>query len=174
VPLDPRQCGGLLRQLRPPQRLYGWRLIYGDPADDRNAYRHAFRERLAKVVGYWDSHAYILFAKLTDVQWEKLQTDGLTWGVDVVAGPDAYDRHEYWGNWRAYKEGHRLCLEGADPAATRGWRERLGVTSVKRFCVYRDGRESPDDTAWDDPVALGVVVEPKSCERLVEAGGAGQ
>jgi len=168
VPLAPRECGRVLVRLTGPQRQYGWYLLYGDPADVRNAYRHAFRERLHSVLG-WDLHPYLLAARLSDQQWQQLQSRGLTWGVDVVMEPDVHGRYPMLGGQPAYKKGDVLRLGDAGPGQSLRGKGQTGVTSFKRFWVEREGWGDRAHPPWENSLPMGVTVRPKSRERLVAA-----
>jgi hypothetical protein len=166
VSLDPREVGMVLLPLRPEQRGYGWYLIYGDPTDTRNAYRHAFRAQLREAIQ--EAHPYVLFARFSESQWEELQTEGLTWGVDVLIEPDAHEVGPWFGSWSPYRQGDGFRLEDVDEEQGRRWGGQLGVTSWQRLSVYREGRDPPGDPAWDHMLPLGIVVKPKSVARLTE------
>jgi hypothetical protein len=167
VALDPRQVGMVFLPLRPEQRRYGWHLIYDDPTDTRNAYRRAFREHLADVIP--DERVYLLLARFSEGQWERLKTEGLTWGVDVLIEPDAHDLDLWFSTWYAYREGDEFRLREAREGEGRGWHWRVPVTSWLRFYVCREGYDPPDDLYDELALPRGVLVKPKSAARLTEA-----
>jgi len=172
VPLDPRACGRVFALLSGPQARYGWYLTYDDPTDRHNAYRHAFREQLRSVIE--DEHPYRLFARLTDEQWQRLNTVGLRWGKEVFFEPSAVETSRCWGTWPGYEDGDLLELLDRKPAPPEhglggplphdGSRlTRIGVTAMKW---------SQSDRTYGMFVPLGLMVKPRSSERLVGSSSA--
>jgi len=154
VHLDLREFSQLAGRLTVPQRRWGGRLIYRDPTDQRNAYRHSFREiaiqRLRADLGW-----YLLIARLNEDQWRMLQDEGLRWGTDVQLGPTfSTQRHGMgWGQFRRLHEGDLLQLVRTE--TEDGGEARLSIVRENRM--------------WESiPLAASMRVEPKSTERLVE------
>jgi hypothetical protein len=80
--VDWRALGRLMERLDLVQRMHGGYLTYGDPADKRNAWRHAYRERVMREA--WQSPwLYRFLASLSDAQFEQLKGEGLRVGVDM-------------------------------------------------------------------------------------------
>jgi hypothetical protein len=76
VPVDVRDLVWLRAELGEAQWRWGGELIYGDPADRGNAYRHAFLARLLRTVRE-DSDFLWILGQLDDEQWQRLTGEGL-------------------------------------------------------------------------------------------------
>lgn len=143
VPLDPATCSRVLGQLRPAQLYWGGRLIYGNSADWRNAYRLVFRERLLSMLGARqapDPRAPApivtsrMLSRMSNEQWWQLSSSGLVWGVDFQYEPDPGDT--LLPAALPYQAGHVFRLSPVEPAEVSPvWRVhgaqswlRLGVS----------------------------------------------
>ncbi len=88
LPVDFRDLIWLATQLEGPQWQWRWggELIYGDPADRTNAYRHAFLSMLLRAVR--ETRDVLCFlGQLDEEQWQRLSAEGLRafdidWGAD--------------------------------------------------------------------------------------------
>jgi hypothetical protein len=165
VQLDLRAYGTIFARLSPAQRRWGWYLIYGPPTERDNSYRHAFRESLRKHT--LQDHPFVVFAALDDRQWEKLQTGGLTWGVDVVVSPGPYDRDPRWGDWPAYEEEDVLGLGDVEPVPDQWSAVPKSPASWRQFYVQREEGERTT-FPWGEFVPARLVVTPKDTTRLIE------
>ncbi len=93
VPVDIRDLIWLATELEEAQWRWGGELIYGDPADRTNAYRHAFLSMLLRVVRE-RRVALCFLGQLDEEQWQRLSAEGLhAFDVDRVAEwePARYD-----------------------------------------------------------------------------------
>jgi hypothetical protein len=165
VQLDLRAYGRIFTRLSPAQRRWGWYLIYGPPTERGNSYRHAFRESLRKHT--LQDHPFVLFAHLDDRQWEQLQTEGLTWGVDVVVYPGPDDRDPRWGDWPAYEEGDVLRLRDSEPIPEHWFAVPKSPASWRVFYGQHEGGERREVT-WGEFIPARLVVTPKDTTRLIE------
>lgn len=142
VPLDLRAFSQLAGELTVPQRRWGGHLIYADPSDLGNTYRHAFREiALQKLRS--NLHWYALIAGLSENQWRRLQSEGLRWENDVsLRLTTSVDRHGLsWLPVRALEEGDLLQFvpttdrEKASIQITRAGEVWKSVPVVTALCV---------------------------------------
>jgi hypothetical protein len=85
----------------------------------------------------------------------------------VLIKPNASDTARWAEGWYDYRTGDEFRLEGVDSAPRLQRGQHLGVTSWQRLSVYREERKPPSDPAWEHMLPLGLIVEPKSTERLV-------
>jgi hypothetical protein len=76
VPVDVRDLVWLRTELEEAQWRWGGELIYGDPTDRRNAYRHAFLVWLLRTVRE-NGHTLRMLGQLNDEQWQRLSAEGL-------------------------------------------------------------------------------------------------
>ena len=159
VPIEPRNCIWLLEQTTGPQRSWGGRLIYGNPTDAHNRYRHAFREEVMGMLGQL-APVYRLLGTLTDDQWERLHGAGLTWGVDF--SPEATDEDRSHGFWHDRREGDVLRVLEPDQEMLDALREQRGPVDARLVLVLRDGTP-----IFGDGLLLTAYVEPRSAESLV-------
>jgi len=116
VPLDLSQGIWLLSQLTSLQRAWGGKLIYCDPSDGENAYRHVYRATMLRLV--WSLGAiYRILGELTEDQWKRVRGEGLVWGVDF--SPAVAKDDQSWGFWLDRKRGDVLRLADTEPNALR-------------------------------------------------------
>jgi hypothetical protein len=92
VPVEPRQWASLVAHLTVEQERWGGYLIYGDPTNVKNAYRHALREQLCARPAASGFSYYRMLARLNETQWQQLQSQGLAWGKDLSLQPDGEER----------------------------------------------------------------------------------
>jgi len=176
VPLDVSQGIWLLSQLTSLQRTLGGKLIYCDPSDAENAYRHEYRATMLQLVRSL-APIYRILGELTEDQWERVRGNGLVWGIDFSPAVAVHDRR--WGFWLDRRKGDVLRIADIEPHALRQLHEG-GVTAAMRAVRSATDPEHSLDKipAWivlrDGKIIAGkalpdqVSVQPWLTSSLVE------
>jgi len=95
VPLELRAVARVLSGLSTLQVRAGGLILYGDPTDPYQAYRHELAAALL-VNARVGLPAYRLLSQLNGAQWERLQGKGLIWGMDTANLAPAGESEEFW------------------------------------------------------------------------------
>jgi len=163
VRFDLREAARLAAALTEAQCNWGGKLVYGDPTDARNAYRHATLDKLLTVVSA-EWHLLRALAGLSTPQWEALKGEGLS-GAEI--------RHSWYPRSLRFDILRAVPLSDCPtPELAEWWAENWeepppGVDLSDYSLLY--GIREDDVICWAFPNVLRV--EPRSTARLVEGGG---
>ena len=161
VPLDPRACAWTVTHLGKPQLKWGYLPIYGDPTDTRNAYRHAFREKLFNLLSDDMNQGCDLIADLNDDLWNRAQGEGLRWGSDFSPQPTAQALNHHW--WPERKQGDLLRVVGLNDELRAAAEQQFGPAQLLIIEITRDGKPIADPM----PLIVSLRVTPDGTARLV-------
>ena len=176
---DWRAFGRLLERLDVVQLKFGGHLTYGDPSDERYAWRQAFRVIVMRMA-WGEPWLFRFIGSLSDAQWERLKGEGLLVGADI----GVEDIAERW-EWREGEQiPHEVLLSSDAFMAERpgGWvgfeegdvlrvqrRDKSGTDAVETWEMelVREGRVVD---RFSLPVGVRVVLG----DRWGGGGGRGQ